>query len=129
MKKMNTRQPHTRGLWVYLACVSALALGLVGSANAAEEDLFKEDFQTDGEGTRYTVQNGHCSDLQSGDYNCRLTYRDTVEIRYGTLDDSIPEGEQYFWYYKDLNSIGVAVDDLLSDQGRTIWTDPIDISG
>ncbi len=95
---------------------------LLGSLGAAEVEIFKESFETDGVDTRYTVENP--SDDGSNDFFARrLEGSAGTRPRGGALDGD------WFWGARDLDGDGVEVNDLEDHEARITWSDAIDISG
>jgi hypothetical protein len=73
--------------------------------------LLQESFETDGAGTRYTVQNP--SDDGESDYFARRELGSAgTAVDRGTMDGD------FFWGAEDIDGDGTAVDDLLATQAR-----------
>ena len=107
------KNPVWRFIFTLISC--AFLLGL--SANAAEVLVFQESFETDGLGSRYTVENG--SDDGSSDYFARRQDGSAgTETSGGTLDGD------WFWTGQDIDADGdgTGVPPLFSDEGRITFS-------
>jgi hypothetical protein len=83
--------------------------------------IYRESFETDGQGTRYKVQNG--SDDGIGDYFARRRANSPEVIAKGGTYDG-----EWHWGIEDLDGDGVPVDDLIANQAR-LWLQPFSIVG
>jgi len=105
--------PNSRWLWLAGMCVGAASL-------SAQTAIFNKSFETDGAGSRYTVENP--SDDGSNDYFGIRELGSAGTRARGTIDGN------FMWSIRDLDADGTAVADLASDEGRITWTEVIDIS-
>lgn len=96
----------------------SLPMGLTG----AEVILLQESFETDGAGTRYTVQGG--GDSGSNDYFARRQLGSTGTRVRGNIDGD------WMWSIRDIDQVGEdpPLDNLEPDEGRIIWNEVFDIS-
>ena len=86
------------------------------------QTVFTESFETDGDGARYSVENG--SDDGSNDFFARRQVGSPgVTPSGGTVDGD------FVWGARDIDGEGVATGELESDEARITWTDTIDITG
>lgn len=124
--EMNT---HRLKPWIFGATLTTLAFAFWGVANAAPQEVFRENYESDGSGTRYTVENP--SDDGSRDYFARR-----LEGSAGTVVRGGAITGEWYWAARDLDGDGVETLDpvtgevILEDvEGRITWNDAIDISG
>ncbi len=116
------KNPVWRFIFTLISC--AFLLGL--SANAAEVVVFEESFETDGLGSRYTVENG--SDDGSNLFTRRQEFSAGTRTSGGTL------GGEFFFAGRDIDAagdgtgVGTGDSPLASDEGR-ITFNPFSISG
>ncbi len=81
------------------------------SLQAAEVVAFREDFETDGTNTRYTLENPS-DDGANAYFARRLDLSNGTRTTGGTLSGS------YFWAGRDIDKLGTSVNGMDSDEGR-----------
>jgi hypothetical protein len=97
------------------ASICALLLSS-GTARAAEATAFREDFETDGLNTRYTVENA--SDDGANDFFARRAHLSNgTRTTYGTLSGN------WFWAARDIDGHGTgAVNGMDADEARITFS-------
>ncbi len=116
------KNPVWRFIFTLISC--AFLLGL--SAHAAEVVVFEESFETDGLGSRYTVENG--SDDGSNFFRRSQEISAGTRTSGGTLDGDFFFGGRDIDAAGDGTGVGTGDSPLFSDEGR-ITFNAFDISG
>ncbi|MDP0501559.1 MAG: lamin tail domain-containing protein [Verrucomicrobiota bacterium JB022] len=103
-----------------LGSLTTLFLAISG-LHAAEVTAFQEDFESDGLGTRYSVENA--SDDGASDFFARR-----ANLSNGTRTTGGTLSGTYFWGARDLDADGAAVNGMEADEAR-ITFEPFSIAG
>ncbi len=118
----NKMKTHRLKPWLFGSTLTTLAFAFWSVANAAPQEVFKEIYESDGSGTRYTVENP--SDDGSNDYFARRQEGSAgTTVRGGAIQGL------WYWGARDLDGDGVEVNDLEDHEARITWTDAIPITG
>lgn len=104
-----------------LSWLGALGLCVAALPLSGQTVIFSESFETDGAGTRYTVENP--SDDGASDYFARRQFGSPGTNVAGGARDG-----EWYWAAQDLDAEGQAGADLEADEGRLTWA-PISVAG